>query len=81
MKKNIIKSVFVVLLVLASGVNFYKSQKENVMSDVVLANVDALASDDEIIIKKEEVYYPQQGDANYGTVKCVCWGDGDIVCC
>lgn len=51
------------------------------MSDIVLANVDALASDDEIIIKKKEVYYPQPGDSNYGTVKCVCWGDGDIPCC
>lgn len=58
-----------------------QTQKTPIVDDVLLENVDALASDDEIIIKKEEVYYPQQGDANYGTVKCVCWGDGDIVCC
>ena len=81
MKKNLIKMMLAAVVVVASGVNIYNSQKESSMSDVVLANVDALASDDEIIIKKEEVYYPQQGDANYGTVKCVCWGDGDIVCC
>ena len=81
MKKNLIKMMLAAIVVVASGVNIYNSQKESGMSDIVLANVDALASDDEIIIKKKEVYYPQPGDSNYGTVKCVCWGDGDIVCC
>ena len=51
MKKNLIKMMLAAVVVVASGVNIYNSQKENGMSDVVLANVDALASDDEIIIK------------------------------
>ena len=58
-----------------------QTQKTPIVDDVLLENVEALASDDEIIIKKKEVYYPQPGDSNYGTVKCVCWGDGDIPCC
>ena len=36
------------IVVLASGVNIYNSQKESGMSDVVLANVDALADHGEI---------------------------------
>ena len=43
MKKNLIKMMLAAVVVVASGVNIYNSQKENGMSDVVLANVDALA--------------------------------------
>ena len=76
-----LKVAVIAMVAAISGMNIYSSQMEGGMSDVLLANVDALASDDEIIIKKKEVYYPQPGDSNYGTVKCVCWGDGDIPCC
>ena len=43
MKKNLVKMMLAAIVVLASGVNIYNSQKESGMSDVVLANVDALA--------------------------------------
>ncbi|MBR4924045.1 MAG: hypothetical protein IKY99_10600 [Bacteroidaceae bacterium] len=43
MKKNFIKLMLVAMVVVASGVNIYNSQKESGMSDVVLANIDALA--------------------------------------
>ena len=43
MKKNLVKMMLAAVVVVASGVNIYNSQKENGMSDVVLANVDALA--------------------------------------
>lgn len=46
MKKNFIKMMFAAIVVVASGVNIYNSQKENVLSDIVLANVDALADDE-----------------------------------
>ena len=55
MKKNLIKMMLAAVVVVASGVNIYNSQKENGMSDVVLANVDALASDDEIIIRLSQI--------------------------
>lgn len=43
MKKNLIKMMLAAVVVVASGVNIYNSQKESGISDVVLANVDALA--------------------------------------
>ena len=76
------QKVFLILFVGVLGIWVsQQTQKTPIVDDVLLENVDALASDDEIIIKKKEVYYPQPGDFNYGTVKCVCWGDGDIPCC
>ena len=76
------QKVFLILFVGVFGIWVsQQTQKTPIVDDVLLENVDALASDDEIIIKKKEVYYPQPGDSNYGTVKCVCWGDGDIPCC
>ena len=43
MKKNLIKMMLAAIVVVASGVNIYNSQKESSISDIVLANVDALA--------------------------------------
>lgn len=43
MKKKIIGSVFVVAFALVAGYNVYCSQKFVEMSDVALANVEALA--------------------------------------
>ena len=43
MKKNLIKMMLVAVVVIASGVNIYNSQKKSGISDVVLANVEALA--------------------------------------
>ncbi|MBQ3190176.1 MAG: hypothetical protein IJB61_02870 [Bacteroides sp] len=48
MKKNLIKMMLAAIVVLASGVNIYNSQNKGKMSDVVLANVDALADHGEI---------------------------------
>lgn len=44
MKKNILKVAFVAAIALVSGVNVFNSQKTKSLSDVVLANVEALAS-------------------------------------
>ena len=44
MKKNLIKMMLATVVAVASGVNIYNSQKESGMSDVVLANIEALAS-------------------------------------
>ena len=43
MKKNFIKLIFAAIVVVASGVNIYNSHVGSGMSDVVLANVVALA--------------------------------------
>ena len=44
MKKNILKATFVAAFALIAGFNVYNAQKSDVMSDLALANVEALAS-------------------------------------
>ena len=47
MKKNILKATLVAAFGLIAGVNVYNSQKPDVMSELALANVEALASNGE----------------------------------
>ncbi len=46
MKKNMIKVAFVAAIVLASGINVFDAQKSETLSEVALANVEALADVD-----------------------------------
>ena len=46
MKKNILKATLVAAFALIAGFNVYNSQKSDVMSDLALANVEALASEE-----------------------------------
>ena len=43
MKKNMFKVAFVVAIALVSGINVFNAQKSSTMSEVALANVEALA--------------------------------------
>ena len=43
MKKNILKATLVAAFALIAGFNVYNAQKSDVMSDLALANVEALA--------------------------------------
>lgn len=66
MKKNLIKMLLAAIVV-ASGVNIYNSQKENGMSDIALANVEALA----------------EGEVNWCSNNCKEWrgsSGGGIAC-
>lgn len=45
MKKNMIKATFVVAITMVGGVCFMNSQKSETLSEIALANVEALASD------------------------------------
>mgnify|MGYP000605219049 CR=1 FL=1 len=47
MKKNILKATLVVAFALIAGMNVYNAQQSDVMSDLALANVEALAQDNE----------------------------------
>lgn len=47
MKKNFVKASFVVAIVMVSGINMFSSQKSETLSEVALANVEALAADDD----------------------------------
>ena len=44
MKKNVLKATLVAAFGLIAGFNVYNSQKSDVMSDLALANVEALAT-------------------------------------
>lgn len=46
MKKNLIKSVFVVAVAMLAGINVFNAQKTVVLSDVAKENVEALANDE-----------------------------------
>ena len=43
MKKNIIKVALVAVVGLIAGINVFNAQKSDVLSDVAMANVEALA--------------------------------------
>ena len=47
MKKNIIKATFVAAIAMVCGVSFLNTQKSETLSEVALANVEALAADDD----------------------------------
>ena len=72
MKKNILKVAFVAAIALVSGINVFNSQKTENLSDVVLANVEALAMDevhDNIIRGKCEKAYHVTTECH---VECGC---------
>ena len=46
MKKNIIKVALVAVVGLIAGINVFKAQKAEVLSDVAMANVEALANNE-----------------------------------
>ncbi|WP_289782894.1 NVEALA domain-containing protein, partial [uncultured Phocaeicola sp.] len=46
MKKNILKATLVAAFALIAGYNVYSSQKAEGMSELALANVEALASEE-----------------------------------
>lgn len=47
MRSKVVKIVFVIAIALVAGINVFNAQKSDVLSDVALANVEALASDSE----------------------------------
>lgn len=46
MNKKVLKVVFVAAIAMVSGINVFKAQKSEVLSDTVLANVEALADNE-----------------------------------
>ena len=65
MNKKILKAAFVVAIAMVSGINVFNAQKTEVLSDTVLANVEALAQ----IEKPYTGLIYLQGE--YGTGGCI----------
>lgn len=85
MNKKLFLSIATLAIVVVSGYNMYRANVNSVkLSELALANVEALTSDESSVSNKYEmVYYPQPGDDNYGYTKCVCINknkDGDECC-
>ena len=51
MKRKFVKIAIVVAIVAVSGINVFNSQKPEVLSDVAMANVEALAGDEDGYVK------------------------------
>ncbi len=64
MKMKVLKVVFVAAIAMVAGINLLNAQKPEVLSDVAMANVEALA-DSEMIVEECE-YYP--GDECYSLI-------------
>ena len=47
MKKNILKVAFVAAIAMATGIQVFNAQKTETLSEVAMANVEALAADDD----------------------------------
>ena len=52
MNKKLIKSVFIVAVAMVSVINVFNAQKSEVLSDVALANVEALAQTESIDMRR-----------------------------
>lgn len=75
MKTKILKAIFVAVVAMVAGINVYNAQKTKVLSDVAMANVEALASDGE--------HYMGNGTckgAGAGMTDVYCYG-GYTICC
>lgn len=53
MKKTLVKTTFVAVVGLIAGINVFNAQNPEVLSDVAMANVEALA-DSEMIVEECE---------------------------
>ena len=46
MNKKVMKAVFVAAIAMVSGINVFNAQKSEMLSDIALANVEALAGEE-----------------------------------
>ena len=73
MNKKILKVAFVAAIAMVSGINVFNAQKTEMLSDVALANVEALAEDE---WNEQTCFWL---DAEYKF--CVPWGTGVACIC
>lgn len=81
MKKNILKATLVAAFTLLAGYNVYSSQKAEGMSDLALANVEALADAREKYIEGGTCWGTGTDWTNvtcYGGYTICCWAHMDV---
>lgn len=57
MNKKVLQVAFVAAIALVSGINVFNAQKSDVLSDIAIANVEALADYE----SSGEIYCPYEG--------------------
>lgn len=78
MKNIILKFCLIVAIALVAGYNVYSARKSNVMSDLVLANVEALAnsressSDRFLIVNRNEITKVDERGNQYTVIVLDC---------
>lgn len=76
MRTKLIKTVFVVAIAMLSGVNVFKAQQTEAMSDVAMANVEALADVEEVDLRRGYILVEKSKTCS------ICeWTGGDIDYC
>ena len=81
MKKNILKATVVAAFALIAGFNVYNSQKSDVMSELALANVEALANDVESgddFTNGTDCVAVWEDYTCYGGYTICCWAHMDV---
>ena len=73
MNKKVLQVAFVAAIALVSGINVFNAQKKEVLSDIVLANVEALARGE----WNEQTCFWLDADYKF----CVPWGTGVACIC
>lgn len=72
-----VKSLVIIMFALIAGYNVYSSQKSDVMSDWALANVEALADDNEL---SDAHWNREDYTLDNGTPAANCWSGGSSDC-
>lgn len=77
MKKKLKTVIVFVVIAVLGGINAYNAQKKNEISDIALANVEALADDDEYFQSIWNIYHYTLDN---GTPAHNCWSGGSSSC-
>lgn len=77
-KHRFLQKIFVFAVVMASGVNVYNAQKSESLSDIALANVEALADGESDFSAK--IWNREDYKLDNGTPAANCWSGGSSDC-
>ena len=61
MKKNILKVAFVAAIAMVSAINVFNAQKSETLSEIAMANVEALAADEDVDVCETYCYKCDNG--------------------
>ena len=78
MNKNFIKVAFVAAIAMVGGVNAFNSQETESLSDIALANVEALADEESDLA--DAIWNREDYTLDNGLPAATCWKGGNQNC-